>query len=241
MAYELDPVTVDEAFDGGSVAENGRVIPFSAVIVGNLQATSGAIVACDPFVAMGVTPFLRTVPPGSYRTSIAVARFGDDERIAFAQLEIADRPVERWELATIGGQDAATLGPDAFFGYGVDSGTGCFMDAEAARLLDARMREEPDFFERMIETMDLTYRHTRSWAPVKPDDRRPENVLCFSSGFGDGSYPTFYGLDAGGDVVAFVTDFLVVGQPDATSDGVPSGSVAPLTRSRSRWRFWARG
>jgi len=32
----------------------------------------------------------------------------------------------------------------------------------------------------------------------------------FSSGFGDGFYASYFGLDASGEVVALVTDFAVV-------------------------------
>jgi Protein of unknown function (DUF4241) len=36
-----------------------------------------------------------------------------------------------WEPALRPGEDPATLQPDEFFGFGVDTGTGCFLDASA--------------------------------------------------------------------------------------------------------------
>lgn len=37
-----------------------------------------------------------------------------------------------WELATRAGQELNQLKEDELFGYGVNTGMGCFMDAEAA-------------------------------------------------------------------------------------------------------------
>ncbi|MCS3482685.1 DUF4241 domain-containing protein [Bacillus altitudinis] len=42
-----------------------------------------------------------------------------------------------WELATRAGQELKHLKEDEFYGYGVNTGMGCFMDAEAALYLQA--------------------------------------------------------------------------------------------------------
>ncbi len=42
-----------------------------------------------------------------------------------------------WELATRAGQETKQLKEDEFFGYGVNTGMGCFMDVEAALYLQA--------------------------------------------------------------------------------------------------------
>ncbi|MFO0583770.1 MAG: DUF4241 domain-containing protein [Anaeromyxobacter sp.] len=66
----------------------------------------------------------------------------------------------------------------------------CFMDADAGRLLVARMEAEEDYFETIIAEMDRTTRMTWSWASIRPAEDREENVVCFSSGWGDGVYPS---------------------------------------------------
>ena len=54
------------------------------------------------------------------------------------------KPV-RWEMAVWPGQDPTELEADQFFGYGVDSGTGSFLDADQDRYLD-RLKEDGGLF-----------------------------------------------------------------------------------------------
>jgi hypothetical protein len=55
--------------------------------------------------------------------------------------------------------------------------------------------------------LELTgnYEPYRYWMEY-PLDRRM-NVVMFSSGEGEGRYASYFGIDAGGDVCALVTDF----------------------------------
>ncbi|MFP3325170.1 DUF4241 domain-containing protein, partial [Planococcus sp. SIMBA_160] len=57
-----------------------------------------------------------------------------------------------WELATRAGQELKHLKEDEFYGYGVNTGMGCFMDAEAALYLQA--------YEEFEEAFEQNYKHT---------------------------------------------------------------------------------
>jgi hypothetical protein len=103
--------------------------------------------------------------------------------------------------------DPSKLEPGHIFGYGVDSGTGCFMDALAGRALTKKMNDDSNFFETMIAEMDKTYRDTWSWLNMKFGEG---NLIAFSSGLGDGLYATYAGLDSQGEVAVVVTDFMVL-------------------------------
>lgn len=73
----------------------------------------------------------------------------------------------------------------------------------------------------------MSGRLDRAWANVRPDADREENIICFRSGFGDGSYPSFFGFDANGQVCQLVTDFgLFYDEPEEASG------------SRRWWEFW---
>jgi len=207
--YQLKADLLALAFAGGATQKDGQEISFVVHEIGLLEISSGQVAASDPLVAPDPPAFTQAVPNGRHPVSVAIARFGSDERIAYARLRFTEAAPVRWEMARSATQDVATLGKDEFFGYGVDAGTGCFMDPRAGQLLNARMEAEEDYFEVIIEEMDKTYAHTRSWADIRPDPAAPENVICFSSGWGDGSYPSFFGLDAEGRPVVLVTDFLV--------------------------------
>jgi hypothetical protein len=182
--------------------------------LGELVITSGQIVACDPLAIPQMPPFADTVPLGRYPVIVSVAEFpGGDQRVAFAQLRLGERPVARWEIAVPQGKALTSLQPGHVFVYPVDAGTGCFMDLDAARSLIARAelaaaRREDD--EELFDALMKTYVHTWSWTDLVLDEGTGANLIAFSSGWGDGSYPSYWGYDADGHRVALVTDFDVL-------------------------------
>jgi hypothetical protein len=52
--------------------------------------------------------------------------------------------------------------------------------------------------------MDKTYKPTWMWLDWRPSPERRENIICFSSGWGDGVHPSFFGLSAEGSLTALV-------------------------------------
>ncbi|WCD81472.1 DUF4241 domain-containing protein [Pseudomonas sp. TUM22785] len=207
-AAPMDHPLFDAAFtEGYQVQVEGQDYRLHTQAIGELELPTGQLVACDPLVSCD-GPFTQAVPKGRYPLQLAIARIGDDERVAFARIVFAPGPATRWEMALVKGQDPNTLAPDEFFGYGVDSGTGGFMDAAALRSYEARRDQEGEAFDkRLFAELDKTYQHTRSWYLLPTD---AGNVALFSSGYGDGAYPSYFGYDADGRLVAVVTDFLLL-------------------------------
>jgi hypothetical protein len=180
--------------------------------VADLIVPSGYVVACDPLVVSEQPPFDTEVAPGRYPVVLSVAQFRatGDLRVAYAMLRFNEREPLRWVMATRPGQDIRALPPGRIFGYGVDSGTGCFMDAAASRALLARLDEDEDFGQAIIAELESTYTPTWSWANVELDPASGLNLVCFHAGFGDGLYASYFGLDAQGAPACLVTDFAVV-------------------------------
>ncbi|MFP7456231.1 DUF4241 domain-containing protein [Bacillus safensis] len=71
-----------------------------------------------------------------------------DERVAYAMIKFTNELAIDWELATRIGQELNQLKEGEFFGYGVNTGMGCFMDAESALYLQAY--EDKRYKEAMI-------------------------------------------------------------------------------------------
>lgn len=192
--------------------------------VGRLEIVSGQIVACDPLTLSGVSPFTQKIADGTYAVDLAVAMMANgDQRVAAARVTLGEGAVARWSLATAAGQDPSELAPGAIFGYGVDSGTGCFADAGGApSLAEAAVQED------LTAGLRETYVDTWSWAE---QELERGGVVAFSSGFGDGHYASFWGWGAGGELLCLVTDFCVLVESvtdDVFVDGAPGLPLGPV-------------
>jgi hypothetical protein len=180
--------------------------------LGDVTFPTGQVVGCDPLTADDAEPFTVAVAPGAYplRAWVAVLyRDGAEQqrRVAALQLVIRDEPAVRWEPALVAGNDPSVLGPDEFFGYGVDAGTGTLADVTAVRALAGWEYER-------VEDVYIPDR-IPEWpvpgaAGAVTDEPSGANVILVSSGWGDGAYPTFIGYAATGEVSSFVTDFMVL-------------------------------
>lgn len=198
--------------------------------IGQLRLPTGRITAFDPIMCLGTDPFTRTAPVGTYPVRLAIAHFDNpDQRIAYAGIFFSDRKAEVWEQALIPGQNPAQLGPNWEYGYPVDCGTGCFADAETAFQFGGRMHEQKKYSDEICSLLDETYIDTRSWADVTPVDGGG-NVMLFSSGYGDGSYPSFFGIDSDGEPSCLITDFYILGDEEEDEPAAP----------KKWWRFWKR-
>jgi len=174
---------------------------------GELTVTSGRIVACDPLVFSETEPFTRGVPAGTFPVTLSVAHFEDgDRRVAAALVRFRKGEAVSWELALRPGEEESELAEGEVFGYSVDSGTGCFMDEETARLVADNM-DDDELADALVAELERTYETTWSWANIEFDPDTGANIVAFSTGVGDGLYPSYFGLDGAGEVVCLVTDF----------------------------------
>lgn len=173
--------------------------------IGDLHLPTGALVACDPIILYELEPFSLSLPSGSYPVVLSVAEFGSDQRVAFATIRVKKTAPARWMMMTVDQPSTPQR-----YGYGVDCGTGCFMDRIAADILKARMKEK-EFSDAMIAEMRKTYRPTWDWINLPLADA---NLIAFSSGYGDGMYPTIAGLDERFEITVVITDFIVIPLPE---------------------------
>jgi Protein of unknown function (DUF4241) len=188
--------------------------------LGDLNLPSGKIVALDPLVMMGNGQgFTQTVEPGRYE--ISVYWFDDKDwgkRNAFAALTFSHGEVSTWHMAVTEGQDVTKLKPDEFYGYGVDAGMGAFLSPEGFKALNDSMDKAQKeianytsyYDDVLAKPLDATNPSRLLYAPPTDPEK---NLAMFASGFGDGSYPSYFGLDAAGKPVILVTTFFVVDQP----------------------------
>ena len=122
-------------------------------------------------------------------------------------------PPVRFELATRPGEDAATLGPGESFGHGVDSGTSCFLDFQAAREVHERCQRWDR--HRQGSQPELAVGDGRHWSNSVVDPESGPNMVLFPSGIGDGRYSSYWGFDSAGRTVCLVTNFKLLAGGEA--------------------------
>ncbi len=180
--------------------------------IGQLELPTGEIMACDPLVTGDDWPALsRKVKPGSYPVSL----FEAQGRVAAAFLRLRPGMPVRWELATLPDQDVSTLKDDEMFGYPVDAGLGSFMDKTAMALMSAeqdKLKADENYYDDVLAA-EFAPNQDR-FVMHRPVAGNPLNIAMFWSGWGDGFYPSFWGLDAAGEPLLLLTDFGVLEHAD---------------------------
>jgi hypothetical protein len=195
--------------------EGVQNVAISTHQIGELILTSGRIVACDPLVGPDTRyRFKKIVKPGRYPVIVSVADFhpAGDTRFACAMLRISHASTVRWEVAVINEPDTSRT--DDRTTYGVDAGTGCLVDLDAAQILEDLFPQEDKFeefcdsvFAEMEKNSFGKHPLTAGWANMQVSNDSEANIITFSSGWGDGGYASFWGYDAAGNLTSLVTDF----------------------------------
>ncbi len=187
-----------------------RAVSVARVQAGILELPTGRIVACDILVNPETPPYANdVVAPGTYPVELLV----NEGRPALAVLWLVApdqrRTPDRWDIALLDGQDPGELNDDSFFGYPVDAGVGCFMDKSTAMLVerrsDAVAKDGGNYYDDVLaDELEPTI-----LCDHRPYADQPGNAIVFQSGWGDGVYPSYWGI-VDEQPIALVTDFLVL-------------------------------
>ena len=213
------PEVLTGAFEPGFVGQaDDERYPIRVVRIGEADITSGRVILADPFLmSTRDLPLALSVPPGRYPVDLAVADAGDrGQRVALARLLISEEPPIHWSMAVTDEQDPTSLEGDSIFGYGVDTGTGAFIDAAVPAWLQGKY--PPSEAAGYSDLMDDWQTRGEATAPdigipygfalVEPVG--PGGAAMFSSGWGDGHYASWVGYGQDHRPVVIVTDFAVI-------------------------------
>lgn len=178
--------------------------------LGLLNLPTGKIVANDPLCFFETIPFEKPVAPGNYPVILYIHHIEDDRRVAFAEIRFTENLPYRFELALKERENAEELSEDDYYGYGVDSGTGGFMDKltcdEFVSLLETL---EDGMLPELEEALNASYIDTYSTVNYKLPGQE-HNLVVFSSGFGDGCYSSYWGYDEYDKLCCLITDFKTI-------------------------------
>jgi hypothetical protein len=185
-------------------------IYFKVSDLGPLQITSGKVVVADPFVSTDQQPLALDIPVGAYPVRLAVLQGAMGRgRVAFARVDISERPVVRWEAVKPLDMQRDAENPDGDWGVSVDSGVAAYFDAQAGRAASDAVAKDETFFDSWLEAgQNAGLREKAAPGAFRLTvGIAPANVVAFDAGWGEGVYTVYAGLDADGRLAALLTDF----------------------------------
>ncbi|WP_420570856.1 DUF4241 domain-containing protein [Kordia sp.] len=194
--------------------------------VGDIYIPSGKIITADPFVSDHVKPFVKTVTPGTYPVNLYFKEIGEDHyRIAYSKIKFKEEKATRWILALTENDEVETvlnLKPREILGFPVDAGLAFFADDETHKVYLKKSDElysGPELFnyyddvlyeEMVAASADSKYgSKDGTWANHIPDKTFKGNMIIHASGWGDGYYPAYWGLNQHNEIVELAMDFFV--------------------------------
>tara|TARA_R110002096_G_C14412626_1_gene708397 strand:+ start:60 stop:866 length:807 start_codon:yes stop_codon:yes gene_type:complete len=216
--------------DYNQIFDNDTIegMPISVIEIGKLKVPTGKIVVCDPLVTPDMQPLTREVKTGEFPIKIyEVKTENSGDRYAIAKLEFNQQRAIKWVLALRDGEDINELTDEGdFFGFPVDAGLGGFFDIQAGveylKFQDEFMKSNPngniydDFFAMEFKKSAKDQNDPNdygNWVNFKLPNS-DLNITMFQSGYGDGMYPAFWGIDKNGEITSLVIDFFVVLLPE---------------------------
>ncbi len=130
-------------------------------------------------------------------------------RIAFARVDITDRPVVRWEAAKPEDMKRDAENLEATWGLSIDSGVAAFFDQDAGRATSEAVKADETFFDSWLENGQNAGIKAKGAAGAfrLAIDIGPANVVAFDPGWGEGVYSVYAGIDANGNLAALLADF----------------------------------
>lgn len=217
---QTDPRNLELYYD---ISISNHPDRFEEIKIADLHLPTGKIIASDPFFTGDIQPFSRTVDPGTYPVVLYVDR--EEIRVAFARVKFKPEQASTWILAVTDDmkvEDLTSLTDGEYLGFPVDAGLGCFLDAETneqyCAAIDRFYKQSPDanYYDDLLaaefETYSGSHPYSRSlgdWNDHYPSTSKQHNVVMFASGYGDGYYPTYWGLNSEKQTVELTIDFML--------------------------------
>lgn len=199
------PLTTLDDLDIVQPAElEGELVDLTVLSLGALDLPSGRLAGVDALLLDGA-PYVPSVRPGRYPVQIVVARVPEgDERVAFVQVKLADRPAQLWTNALIEGEDAPALDEDGLSVFEVESGVAGLFDVTALAGWRAELTHNQGLFRELEQVLRENRRPVWTWARVRAAGG---SGFLVTAGAGEGEYAAYWGRDRDDAIVSLVLDF----------------------------------
>lgn len=183
---------------------DGDAVDLAVLTLGAIDLPSGRIAGVDALLLDGV-PYLPPIRPGVYPLQVVLARLDDtEERVAFAQVKLAERSAVSWINAIIEGEDPDELQDDEISAFEVESGVAALFDASTLTAWRNELAHNPGVLRELEQVLRENRRPVWTWARVRAGGG---SGYLVTAGRGDGQYGAYWGKDGEGAIVSLVLDF----------------------------------
>lgn len=183
--------------------------------IGSVNISSGDIIAIDPLSCNDddYLPFFRKVPTGKHKVSILIDK--EESDYALVRVSFSENKPTQYEIALTGEEDFSDIEENDFFGFNVDAGMACVCDKEAFKEY-IKFRESFDniydeYFDELLTKNAIEnpkyqkeYGDWLNWTIPNTE----HNIVMFTSGYGDGCYPAYFGIDENNNICALYIMFI---------------------------------
>lgn len=196
--------------------------------LGELDFPSGSLVACDPCTSLlDAKPFMQHIPPGRYPLTMAVSVSDTlGVRYVCAKLSVSESKPVRYELGLCCDENLdEALKKGEATGFSVDTGLATLTDVITQNAFASYWKQREAQEEGIDPYNDLFVDLLEENATQYPQHQSPDGDWCawtvpetncrlvvFTSGLGDGVYPTYFGYDANGQVCGVYVPFVDLDQ-----------------------------
>ncbi len=219
---------MEDSLIGGKGSVEGDMLKFDynkllkgvkldTVNVGELYLPTGNIIVNQPFLYPGLEPCRQSVSPGYYKTAVVMK----EGRVAFARVEFSSKKPVVWEMALskeITQAQINNMKPGDYFGVPVDAATACILDERSLEYYFKVEKKEgyldyPSPIDRDMKRQSGNHPLASGygdWCIHNLGGSAKHQIFVFSTGWGDGVYPVYWGLSEEGEIVEILVDFLMV-------------------------------
>lgn len=178
--------------------------------IGLLKLKTGNIIATDPILLYDDQSFGTKVKPLEYSVFAYIADFENGEkRTALSKIEFSKEKPVKWQMALYEGEKFNNLKADEYLGFDVENGVCCYMDECIMEELDNLFEEDLDEYEKSIKSSVKFSKNVFSFKSI-PYGSKGCNIIAFTAGWKNGTFPSYFGYDKNDKVCCLVTDFMVL-------------------------------
>lgn len=198
------PEAFEAAFyDSTIIISEGEKYLFSPKEIGKLKMESGKLIVCDPVNMAHAIAFKYSFPNGNYPVELAYATHSQyGKRVAFSRVVFSDKEVANWKFALEPNQADIKLIDTLFYCFPVDAGTALFIDQKTNNLFN---QKSSSLYNKVF--IDKAAEVNYDGFIYQFDNH---NFATFPTGFGDGCYAVYIGLDKDGKICKVLIDFAMI-------------------------------